>query len=67
MGSHHEEPPLELEDLPRQEDVSTADAAEQLEDSAEEKRNYTSEHPENFRDPPRSDREARGDEDPPEG
>ena len=61
MTSHHQEPPVELEKVPAEEDVSTADAADQLEDSPEEKPNYTDEHPERFRDPATSDREARGD------
>ena len=47
--------------MPAEEDVSTADAADQLEDSPSEKPNYTDEHPERFRDPATSDREARGD------
>ncbi len=52
---------MELENVPAEEDVSTADAADQLEDSPSEKPNYTDEHPERFRDPATSDREARGD------
>ncbi len=52
---------MNLEEVPAEEDVSRADAAEQLEESPDEKSNYTDEHPERFRDPATSDREARGD------
>lgn len=62
MGSHHEEPPVELEGVPEEEDISTADAADELEESPEEKKNYTEEHPEHFRKPPRSERDARGED-----
>ena len=61
MSSHHEEPPVEVEGVPSEEDISPADAADQVESSPEEKENYTDRHPERFRDPADSDREARGD------
>ncbi len=61
MTSHHEEPPVEVEGVPAEEDLSVADAADQIEESPEEKVNYTDRHPERFRDPASSDREARGD------
>ena len=61
MTSHHEEPPVQLETFRPRKKLSTADAADQLEETSEEKPNYTDEHPERLRDPVTSEREARGD------
>jgi hypothetical protein len=61
MTSHPKEPPIELQDVPSEEQVSAADTADQLEESPEEKPNYTERHPERFRDPADNEREARGD------
>jgi hypothetical protein len=60
MTSHHEEPPVHVEEVPAEEEMPTADAADELEESPEEKSNYTDKHPERFRAPATNEREARG-------
>jgi hypothetical protein len=60
--SNHDDEPLELEDMPAEEGVSGEDAAEQLAQSPEEKRNFTETHPEEAR----RERERVGDDDPTE-
>jgi hypothetical protein len=50
MGSHHEEPPVELSRVPGEEGVSE-DAVRDLEQEPDES-NYTERHPEHFRNPP---------------
>ena len=52
MGSHHEEPPVEVDDAPTEEDINVADASDELEQEPEDKPNYTDRHPEHFRNPP---------------
>ncbi len=59
MGSHHEEPPVDVSAVPPEEDVNTADAPEDLEQEPDEKVNYTDRHPEHFRNPPGHARELR--------
>ena len=59
MGSHHEEPPVEIDGAPAEEQINTADAPEDLEDEPDEKVNYTDRHPEHFRNPPGHVRELR--------
>jgi hypothetical protein len=61
MGSHHEEPPIQLEDVPEEEAMSTAEAQEDLEQEPDEKSNFTERHPEHFRNPPGHVRELRDD------
>jgi hypothetical protein len=62
MGSHHEEPPVEVEGAPDEEQIDPAEAKEDLEQEPDEKQNFTERHPEHFRNPPGSDRELREDE-----
>jgi hypothetical protein len=45
MSKHHDDQRIELEGLPTEEGVSTGDAAEQLAQEPEEKRNFTETHP----------------------
>ena len=52
MGSHQEEPPVDLDAVPAEEDINQADAPEDLEQEPDEKPNYTDRHPEHFRNPP---------------
>ena len=59
MSSHQQEPPIEVEGMPAEEDVDTADAAEDLEADSDEKKNFTERHPEHFRNPPGHVRELR--------
>lgn len=47
--SNHKDEPIELEDVPAEEGITGEDAAEQLAESPEEKRNYTETHPERAR------------------
>jgi hypothetical protein len=61
MGSHHEEPPVELEGVPEEENISAAEAADELEESPDEQENYTTRHPGHHGEPPHSEREARED------
>jgi hypothetical protein len=61
MGSHHEEPPIELEDVPDEEEISTAEARDDLEQEPDEKVNFTERHPEHFRNPPGHVSELRDD------
>lgn len=56
--SNHQDKPIELEDVPAQEGVSGEDAAEQLAQSPEEKRNFTETHPGQAR----RERERQGEE-----
>jgi hypothetical protein len=62
MGSHHEEPPVGVEDVPAEEGVDIADASDDLQQEPDEKPNYTDRHPEHFRNPPGHVREMREDE-----
>lgn len=59
MSSHHEEPPVEVDGVPAQENVNTADASEDLDQEPDEKKNFTERHPEHFRNPPGNVRELR--------
>jgi hypothetical protein len=59
MGSHHEEPPVDVSDAPEEADINIAEAPEDLEQDPEEKLNYTDRHPEHFRHPPSHVRELR--------
>jgi hypothetical protein len=52
MGSHHEEPPVQVEGAPDEEGLADATVDEDLEREPDEKRNYTERHPEHFRNPP---------------
>jgi hypothetical protein len=58
MGSHHEEPPVQIPDVPGEEGVSD-DAARDLDEESSEKTNYTERHPEHFRNPPEHVRDLR--------
>jgi hypothetical protein len=49
MSNRKDERPLELEDVPVEEGISGEDAAEQLAQSPEDKRNFTETHPEKAR------------------
>jgi hypothetical protein len=63
MNSHHQEPPAEPHDVPPEEEISNASAADDLAEESTEKANFTERHPEHFRNPPGSVRELReGDE-----
>jgi hypothetical protein len=59
MSSHHEEPPIDVEGVPAEENVNTADAAEDLAQEPVEKKNFTERHPEHFRNPPGNVRDLR--------
>ena len=59
MGSHHEEPPVQLPDGPEEEQLSDSAPAEDLELESTEKTNYTERHPEHFRQPPEHVRDFR--------
>ena len=52
MGSHHQEPPVDLDAVPAEEDIKEAEVSEDLEQEPDEKPNYTDRHPEHFRNPP---------------
>lgn len=65
MGSHHEEPPIDV-DAPAGEDIDPATASDELEQEPDEKLNYTDRHPEHFQNPPGHVRDFR-DEDEAEG
>lgn len=56
----HDDDPLEIEDLPAEEGVSGEDAAAQLAESPEDKRNFTETHPEQAR----RERERHGEDSP---
>ena len=58
--SNHDDEPLELEDVPAEEGVSGEDAAEQLAQAPEDKRNFTDTHPEQAR----RERERHGEDTP---
>lgn len=60
LMSNHKDEPIELEDVPEEEGISGADAAEQLAQSPEEKPNYTETHPAEAR----RERERHGDDTP---
>ena len=65
MGSHHEEPPVDLGDTPPEEEVETANASDDADEDPDEKLNYTERHPEHFRNPPGHVRELREGEEAP--
>ncbi len=52
MSSHPEEPPVDLDAAPAEEEINEADAPDDLEQEPDEKPNYTDRHPEHFRNPP---------------
>jgi hypothetical protein len=59
MGSHHQEPPVEPVEVPAEEGISDAEAADDAAEEPEQKRNYTDRHPEHFRNPPGHVRDIR--------
>jgi hypothetical protein len=52
MSNPNEDTAIDLDAVPAEEDVNTADAPEALEQDPEEQPNFTDRHPEHFRNPP---------------
>jgi hypothetical protein len=49
MSKHHDGDQIKIEDAPAEEGLSDVEAAEDLEESSEEKANFTETHPEHAR------------------
>jgi hypothetical protein len=49
MSKHHDGDRIEIEDAPAEEGLSESEAAEELDQSSEEKANFTETHPEHAR------------------